>query len=77
MTASSERFDRLLRAEWYTPEQLADLFDVTANTVRTAVYENRLHARVIDGHIIEINRDAALDWIRDRLEEERPGSARA
>jgi hypothetical protein len=70
MTASSERFDRLLRAEWYTPEQLADLVDVTPNTVRTAVYENLLRARVIDGQIIEINRDSALDWLRNRLKQE-------
>lgn len=67
MDASLDRFDRLLRAEWYTPEQLADLFDVTANTVRTAVFENQLRARVIDGHIVEINRDAALAWLKDRL----------
>ena len=70
MSATSDRFDRLLRAEWYTPEQLADLVDVTPNAVRTAVYENRLHARVIDGHIIEINRDSAIDWLKSRAHQE-------
>jgi hypothetical protein len=67
MDASLDRFDRLLRAEWYTPEQLADLIDVTANTVRTAVFENQLRARVIDGHIVEIDRDSALNWLKTRL----------
>jgi hypothetical protein len=70
MVEPTDRFDRLLRAEWYTPEQLADLFEVTANTIRTAVFENQLHARVIDGHILEINRDSALDWLKIRLRQE-------
>ena len=67
MNASTDRFDRLLRAEWYTPEQLADLLDVTTNTVCTAVYENQLHARVIGGQIIEIDRESALAWLKERL----------
>jgi hypothetical protein len=70
MVASMDHYDRLLRAEWYTPEQLADLFEVTPNTVRTAVFENQLRARVIDGHVIEINRDSALDWLKNRLRQE-------
>ena len=32
--------------------------------------EERLHARVIDGQIIEINRDAAIEWMRNRLTQE-------
>jgi hypothetical protein len=71
MVASADRFDNLLRAEWYTPEQLADLFEVTPNTIRTAVFENQLRARVIDGHVLEINRDSALDWLKTRLRQER------
>jgi len=70
MSATSDRFDRLLAAEWYTPEQLADLVDMTPNAVRTAVYENRLQARVVDGHIIEISRDAAIDWLKNRAQQE-------
>ena len=70
MVAEMDRFDRLLRAEWYTPEQLAELFEVTPTTIRTAVFENQLRARVIDGHVIEINRDSALDWLKDRLRRE-------
>ncbi|CAN5700669.1 hypothetical protein BH09CHL1_BH09CHL1_08390 [soil metagenome] len=65
MSASNDRYDELLHREWYTVAELAELLDLSPNSVTTAVFEKRLHATVIDGHIIEITRHDALKWLAD------------
>lgn len=63
MSADTKRYDELLHREWYTADELADLLDISPNRVKTAVFEGRLHAKVIDGHIVEITRHDALTWL--------------
>lgn len=70
MAADTERYDQLLRSDWYTPDDLADLLDMTLNEIQRAVFENRLHAKVIDGHIVEITRHDALAWLSAKARHE-------
>jgi hypothetical protein len=70
MAADTERYERLLRSDWYTPDDLADLLDMSLNEIRRAVFENRLHATVIDGHIVEITRHDALVWLAAKARED-------
>lgn len=65
MSAVPNRYDELLHREWYTADELADLLKLSPNHVTMAVFEGRLHAMVIDGHIIEITRHDALKWLED------------
>lgn len=70
MSASHDRYNELLHREWYTVEELAELLDRSPNSVTTAVFEKRLHARVVDGHIIEITRHDALKWLAEEAAEQ-------
>jgi hypothetical protein len=69
MSAEPSRYDELLHREGYTADELADLLDISPNHVKTAVFEARLHATVIDGHIVEITRHDALKWLADEARE--------
>lgn len=69
MSAGTERYEELLRREWYTADELADLLDISPNHVKTAVFERRLLAKVIDGHIVEITRHDALKWLADEAKD--------
>ncbi|MGH2550197.1 MAG: hypothetical protein ACRDHN_12430 [Thermomicrobiales bacterium] len=69
MSARHDRYDELLHREWYTANELAELLDLSPNSVTTAVFEKRLHATVIDGHILEITRHDALKWLADEARE--------
>jgi hypothetical protein len=65
MNTEIGRYEELLHREWYTADELADLLDISPNHIKTAVFERRLHATVIDGHIVEITRHDALKWLAD------------
>ncbi len=65
MSETLNRFDELLHRDWYTAEDLAALLEMPLDRITSAVFASppRLHAKVIDGHIIEITRMNALLWL--------------
>jgi hypothetical protein len=56
--------EELLHAESYTEEELSSLVGVGVYEIRRAAREGRLRARVVDGEVISIRRDDALEWLR-------------
>jgi hypothetical protein len=56
--------EQLLRAEAYTEEELSRLVGIGVYEIRRAAREGRLRARIVDGEVISIRRDDALEWMR-------------
>jgi hypothetical protein len=65
VSADIGRYEKLFRQEWFSCEELGDLLDLSTDQIRRAVFEGRLRATVIDGHIVEITRHDALKWLAD------------
>lgn len=59
---------QLLHQESYTAQELADLLDRPVELVTDAVFDGRLKAVVADGKIVEIARQAVLDWLSQEPE---------
>jgi nucleotide-binding universal stress UspA family protein len=62
----STRYADLLRQDTYRPEELADLLNIDAATVRQAALGGRLRAQLADHHVISITRADALSWLAER-----------
>jgi excisionase family DNA binding protein len=59
-------FERLLHQHSYTPEELSELLEIGAHTIRRAAREGRLHATMAGNDIVSINRADALAWLKQR-----------
>jgi excisionase family DNA binding protein len=59
-------FDTLLHQHSYTPEELSELLEIGAHTIRRAALEGRLRATVVGNDVISISRADALDWLKTR-----------
>jgi hypothetical protein len=62
-TSSTDAFDEMMKTG-YTPEELAELLDVSVDEIRTAVFEGTLPATVVNHDIIEIQRSDAIAWLK-------------
>jgi excisionase family DNA binding protein len=59
-------FERLLRQHSYTPQELSELLDMGAHTIRRAAREGRLPATIVGDDIVSINRADVLTWLKER-----------
>jgi excisionase family DNA binding protein len=59
-------FELLLHQHSYTPEELSELLDIGAHTIRRAAREGRLHATMAGNDIISIRREDVLTWLKER-----------
>lgn len=63
---SREEIEDLLHHAYYRPEELAMLLTMDVNLIRHAAFSGELKARVIDHHILSIERADAVDWLTHR-----------
>lgn len=61
----------LMQRDHYTPDQLADLLDVSPEVIRHEVRVGRLKAYMIDHRVIDIRRPDVIDWLDRRHAEMR------
>jgi hypothetical protein len=64
--SNASDIDELMHRDWFTPEELAELLDMSAFSIRHAVREGSLEGAVVDHHIISIRRDDVLKWLQNR-----------
>lgn len=67
--AREESIDELLHKEWYTVEEVCELFRFAPLTVRHAARQGELHATIIDHQIYGIRRGDLIDWLKARAAE--------
>jgi RecA/RadA recombinase len=60
------RIESLLRQESYTPEQAAEILDMSLRSVHSAVFRGHLKAHVVNHDIVSIDRSDLIAWLRDR-----------
>ena len=56
----------LMHKDHYTPDELAQLLDVSPEVIRHEVRVGRLKAYTIEHRVIDIRRVDALDWLHRR-----------
>lgn len=56
----------LLHHDTYTAEELAELLDMDVHFVQHEAFTGHLKATISEHHVICINRDAVVDWLRTR-----------
>lgn len=56
----------LMQQEHFTPEEVADLFEIGLDVVRHAAFAGELPAQIINHDIISIRRDDAVRWLAGR-----------
>ena len=67
--------EQLIRADSYTENELSELIGIGVYEIRRAAREGRLRAEVVEGEVISIRRDDALEWIRTLHRDEDGGLA--
>lgn len=65
MRDGDENLGDVLRQDEYTPQQLAELLEMTSYQITSAVYDGRLKATVIGSDIVSIRREDVLKWLRE------------
>jgi excisionase family DNA binding protein len=60
------RVEELLKQETYTPEEAADVLNMSQRTILSSAFGGELKARIVNGDIVEITRTDLVDWIRRR-----------
>ncbi len=66
-----ERHDRediysLLQHDHYTVEELARVTMIDHDLIERAAFAGDLKAKIVDHHVVRIERDAAVDWLGRR-----------
>jgi Universal stress protein family len=56
----------LLRQDQYRPEELAQLLAIHSDVVHQAALTGRLHATIVDHHVLSVAREDALRWLSER-----------
>jgi excisionase family DNA binding protein len=56
----------LLHHDHYTPEELAEVLDISVRTIEQAAFSGRLKAEIVDHHVVRISRGAAIAWLEWR-----------
>lgn len=56
----------LMHQDCFTVEQLARVAMLAPSQIEREVFEGHLRASIIDHHIVHIDRDDAIDWLRRR-----------
>jgi hypothetical protein len=64
---SREEIEDLLHHAYYRPEELSTLLNMDVNLIRHAAFAGELKARVIDHHIVSIERSDVIDWLKNRI----------
>jgi hypothetical protein len=57
---------KLLRAEEYTPQEVAELLEIGEHIVQNAVFEGDLPAQVVGHDIISIRQQDVIAWFNAR-----------
>jgi hypothetical protein len=60
----------LLHHDHYTPEELAEVLDVSVRAIERAAFAGWLKADIVDHHVVRISRQDAIAWLESR---EAPG----
>jgi hypothetical protein len=60
--------ETLLHQDHYTPRELANLLEMSQDVIHHEVWNGHLKARQVGHQIIDIRREDALDWLRERHE---------
>jgi len=66
MSVEHESVDELLHKSHYTPEELAELLDMSVDFIREEALQRRLRAIIIDHHVVSILRHDVITWLDDR-----------
>jgi hypothetical protein len=56
----------LLHQDHYTAEELAELLDMDVHFVQHEAFTGHLKATIAEHHVICINREAVVEWLRTR-----------
>ena len=65
----------LMQQDQYTPEEVAELFEIGLEVVRHAAFTGALPAHIVHHDIVSIRRDDALRWLAERDGSGHGGSA--
>lgn len=61
--SSTDAYDEMKKTG-YTPEELAEMLDISVDEIRTAAFEGTLPATIVEHDIIEIQRSDAIAWLK-------------
>lgn len=56
----------LLHQEVYTPQQAAEVLNLSERIILSAAYGGELKATIIKGDVIEMTRTDLVDWLKRR-----------
>lgn len=58
-----ESIAALLLKGSYTPEEVSELLEIDTYVVRRACWDGALKAKIVDHHIVSIDREDLLRWL--------------
>lgn len=64
--SAHDLMDRLVHQSHYTPEELSQVVGIGAYAIQHAIYTGELRAFVVNHHCLDILREDALAWLRQR-----------
>ncbi|HET7092818.1 MAG TPA: hypothetical protein VFI22_05045 [Thermomicrobiales bacterium] len=59
----------LLHHDHYTPNELAEVLDVSVRLIEREAFAGHLKADIVDHHVVRISRQAAIAWLEWRTAE--------
>lgn len=65
-SAGTSRIEELLNQDHYTPEEAAEVLNMSQRTIISSVYGGELKATMAGRDIVSISRSDLVDWLRRR-----------
>ncbi|HEU0114137.1 MAG TPA: hypothetical protein VFQ80_05650 [Thermomicrobiales bacterium] len=59
----------LLHHDSYTPQELAEVLDVSVHLIEREAFAGHLKADIVDHHVVRVSRRAAIAWLEWRAAE--------
>lgn len=66
LNKSADELWNLLHLEVYTPQEAAEVLNVSERMILKAAYGGDLKAVIINGDVVEMTRTDLVDWVKRR-----------
>ena len=67
MNSTNNWAEKVIQQDSYTPEELAELLDLDEGLIKQEVHKGRLRGNKIGNDIVDVPRDAAIEWMNRRM----------
>ncbi len=67
MSAGNNWAEKVIQQDSYTPQELAELLELDEGLIKQEVHRGRLRGNKLGNDIIDIPRDAVIEWMNQRM----------